>query len=225
MKVGMIQPNYLPWRGYFDFIDEVDLFVIYDDVQYTHRDWRNRNKIKTNSGGVWITVPVIHNKDSLINSAMIDYSSRWVEKQIKTIILAYKKAKYFDEYSAELFSILRQEVSLISDLNYTLIKWVMEKLSIKTQIRFSSEFNITGSKYEKPLQILKQIGATDYLSGPTAKPYTDEKKMRSEKINLHYKEYNYREYPQLWGDFVTKVSVIDLLFNCGENSREFLKTD
>jgi hypothetical protein len=224
MKVGMIQPNFLPWRGYFDFIDDVDLFIIYDDVKYTHRDWRNRNKIKTNNGLKWISVPVIHNSNTLINEALIDYSSRWVEKQIKTITLSYQNAKYFEVYSKELFNILMAKPKLLSELNYNLIKWIMKELEINTRLQFASEFKKTGSKFDKPLKILKLVGATEYLSGPTAKEYTEINKYNNANIKVEYKEYNYKEYPQLWGSFLPNVSILDLLFNCGDNSREFLKS-
>lgn len=224
MKVGMIQSNYLPWRGYFDFVDDVDLFIFYDDVQYTHRDWRNRNKIKTNNGTNWITVPVIHNSNTLINNAMIDYSQNWVDKHIKTISFAYSKAEYFSYYSDQLFELLSNKYKTISELNITLIKWIMSVLNIKTELRMSDEFGIDGDKYNRPLKILKKIGATKYLSGPAAKDYTDEEEFKRNGIILEYKSYDYPEYPQLWGGFEKNVSVIDLIFNCGPYSKNYLKS-
>lgn len=224
MKVGIIQPNYLPWRGYFDFIDDVDLFIFYDDVQYTHRDWRNRNVIKTRDGLCWISVPVKHDRGTLINSAIIDHSQRWIEKHIKTISLAYAKAVYFQKYHEELFEIIRKKHETISELNIDLIKFFMKTLGIKTKTKLSSELNIYGNKYERPLKILKKIGATSYLSGPAAKPYTNANDYYEAGIKLYYKSYEYLPYSQLWGAYEPNLSIIDLLFNCGPEAFLMIKS-
>jgi hypothetical protein len=224
VKVGMIQSNYLPWRGYFDFIDDVDVFVFFDDVKYSHRTWRNRNLLKTSSGLLWLSVPVLHNSETLIQEARIDNTSRWAEKHIRSISLAYRKAPYFDDYAGELFALLAASEDTISDLNVKLCKWMMEKLSIETEIRMSSEFVAKGDKYQRPLEMLREMGATAYLSGPTAKPYTDNSAFRRAGISLEFKAYEYPEYPQLHGSFISNVSALDLLFNCGTDARLFLKS-
>src|SRR6188474_3070154 len=133
MKVGMIQSNYVPWRGYFDFIDDVDLFIFYDDVRYTHRNWRNRNRIKTVSGPLWLTVPVVHGNDTLIQDARIDYSRDWIEKHVRTLSIAYAKAPHFRECAEECFAILRERYPTISALNVALCRWVMGKLRVATR--------------------------------------------------------------------------------------------
>ena len=220
----MIQSNYIPWRGYFDFIDDVDLFIFYDDVQYTHRDWRNRNKIKSPVGMIWLSVPVLHDSTTLIQEAKIDYHGRWVDKHIRTISLAYQKSPFYQRYAGELFDILNREIKTISALNVALCEWAMEKLQIKTKTAMSSEFGMVGTKQDRPLEILKALGATSYLSGPTARPYTDASKFKEAGIQLEYKTYEYKAYPQLYGSFEPAVSIIDLLFNCGEQSRSYLKS-
>lgn len=224
MKVGMIQSNYIPWKGYFDFIDDVDLFIFYDDVQYTHRDWRNRNVIKTRDGLIWLTVPVKHDNSTLIQSAVIDNSQRWSDKHIKAISLAYGKTKYYGTYCDGLFEIIRKKHDTISELNIELIIWVMNKLNIKTLTRMSREFEIDGNKYERPLKILKQIGATSYLSGPAAKPYTDSAQYAEAGIELLYKSYSYLEYDQQFPPFVHGVTILDLIFNCGCEERKYFKS-
>lgn len=224
MRVGMIQSNYIPWQGYFDFIDDVDLFVFYDDVQYTSKDWRNRNKIKIHDGPAWLTVPVIHDRETLIQNAEIDYRTRWIEKHIKTIRLAYQKAPFFEEMGDVFFDVLNKRFRTISELNIATCCWVMEQLGIKTQIRMSAEFNISGNKFDRPLEILKKIGAKTYLSGPVARDYTDKEKFKAAGIGLEYKSYEYKEYPQLHGEFIPHMSVLDLLFNCGKEAREHLKS-
>ena len=224
MRVGIIQSNYMPWRGYFDFIDDVDLFIFYDDVQYTHRDWGNRNRIKTDRGLMWLSVPVKHNLDTLILEAEIDYQNRWVDKQTRSLELAYRKAPFFTMYAEELFGILATRFRTISALNIALCKWVMAQLGIRTETRMSSEFNVSGNKYERPMEILRRASATAYLSGPTARPYVDVNKYRDAGVQLEWKSYDYPEYPQLHGQFEPGVTVLDLLFNCGTGARDYLKS-
>ena len=224
MKVGMIQSNYIPWRGYFDFIDEVDVFVFYDDVQYTHKDWRNRNRIKTATGLLWLSVPVVHHADTLIQNARISYQSRWVEKHIRSLSIEYRRAPFFDLYAHEFFGILNSRPQTISALNVAICKWVMSILDIRTQTRMSCDFGIQGNKFDRPLEILKFLGATSYLSGSTAKAYTDTRKFHEAGIGLEFKSYVYKEYPQLHGRFEPNVTILDLLFNCGKSSRDYLKS-
>lgn len=226
MKVGIIQSNYIPWRGYFDFIDDVDLFIFYDDVQYTRRDWRNRNTIKTANGLTWLTVPVALNSGSktLIQEAKIDYSQKWVKKHTRSLHHAYAKARFFKTYSDEFFHILNNKFETLSELNVTLIKWVIEKLKINTKTKMSREFHPQGKKTDKLIDILSKASATTYLSGPGAKKYLEIEKFKKAGICLEYKSYEYQEFPQLYGRFEPHVSVVDLLFNCGENSKRFLKS-
>jgi hypothetical protein len=220
----MIQSNYIPWRGYFDFVDDCDLFVYYDDVRYTHRDWRNRNRIKTDQGPMWLSVPVLHDQRTLIQDARIDYSTRWWDKHIRSLTLAYKKAPHFGRYAEGFFQILQARPATISELNVRACGWIMSQLGIRTRTCMSREFGIVGDKAERPLRIAQHLAATSYLSGPTAKPYTDPQKFRAAGIGLEFKIYDYPEYPQLHGAFEPNVTVLDLLFNCGPDARRFLKS-
>lgn len=225
MRVGIIQSSYIPWRGYFDFIDDVDLFIFHDDLQYTKNDWRNRNKIKTDKGTTWLTVSVNYKSTSqLICDTTIDYSHRWNQKHINQIQQYYGKAPYFSEYRHDLFDILQHKFLTISELNIALCKWIMEKLYIKTPLHLSSEFRPVGKKTERLIDILIKVGATTYLSGPAAKDYLEEEEFKQAGIGLEYKVYDYPEYPQLHGKFEPQVSVLDLLFNCGEDSKKFIKS-
>ena len=225
MRVGITQSNYIPWRGYYDFINDVDLFISYDDVQYTQRDWRNRNRIKTPNGLQWLIVPVRHYKRTQrICDTLIDYSQPWQRKHINTIKTNYHKAPFYHLYADEFFTIIEQRHETISELNIALSRWIMEKLSITTPLKISSEFNPVGSKTDRLIDILQKANATTYLSGPKAKDYLEPEKFVSAGIQLEYKSYKYKDYPQLWGPFEPAVSVLDLLFNCGENSREYLKS-
>ena len=224
MKVGMIQSNYIPWRGYFDFIDDVELFVFYDDVQYTHRDWRNRNRIKTANGLIWLSVPVIHGSHTLIRDAAISYKERWTDKHIRSIAHAYAASPYYRQYADEFFDILNMRLPTISDLNVAICRWAMTKLGISTRTILASEIDAVGDKFDRPVTMLKKLGATAYLSGPAAKPYTDPQLFRDAHISLEYKSYEYSEYPQLHGKFEPFVSILDLLFNTGPAARSHLKS-
>jgi hypothetical protein len=225
MKVGIIQSNFLPWRGYFDFIREVDLFIIHDDLQYTKGDWRNRNKIKTSRGLEWITVPVNHKTTSqLIEETTIDNSTRWAQKMLNRIREVYRQAPYFEPYFTQLSEHLLQPVDTISEMNLRLIHWACGHLRIGTPIRFSREFHPQGTKTERLVGILTQVDATVYLSGPAAQAYLIPELLETEGIRLEYKKYNYPKYPQLFPPFEPYVSVIDLLFMTGEDARLYLES-
>ena len=226
MKVGIIQSNYIPWRGYFDFIDDVDLFIFYDDVQYSKRSWRNRNRIKIPNGLIWLTVPVLinPNEGTLIQNVKINYRLDWIKKHMDSIKFSYGRAPFFKMYSEDFFDILNQKFETISELNLNINKWIIEKFDIDTKIKMSSEFNGVGSKTDRLIDILTKARATSYLSGPAAKDYLEIEKFKKAGIDLEYKVYEYYEYPQRYGKFEPNVSVLDLLFNCGEDSKDYLKS-
>jgi hypothetical protein len=224
MKVGIIQSNFLPWRGYFDFIRESDLFIIHDDLQYTKGDWRNRNKIKTVRGVEWITVPVhYHHTSQLIEETPIDYSTPWAQKMLNRIREAYQQASYFELYFSELENLLMKPATSISDLNLRLIKWICSHLEIDTPIKMSHEYHPQGAKTERLVGILQQVQATTYLSGPAAQAYLVPQLFEQAGIRLEYKQYNYPEYEQLYPPFDSAVSVIDLLFMKGKESISYME--
>lgn len=225
MKVGIIQSNFLPWRGYFDFIRESDLFIIHDDIQYTKSDWRNRNKIKTPRGIEWISVPVhYHHTSQLIEETPVDYSRPWSQKMLNRIREAYRRAPCFEPYFSELSDLLNQPASSISALNLCLIKWVCRHLEIDTPVERSHDYHPRGTKTERLIGILQQVKATTYLSGPAAKAYLVPELFHQAGIRLEYKQYNYPEYEQLYPPFVPAVSVIDLLFMKGKASISFMES-
>ena len=224
MKVGIIQSNFLPWRGYFDFIREVDLFIFHDDVQYTKGDWRNRNKIKTPRGVEWITVPVKYKQTSqLIQETAIDDSQPWAQKMLNRIRESYQHAPHFEPYFSELSELLIEPAASISDLNLRLIQWACRCLEIATPLKFSREFNPKGAKTERLVGILRQVNATTYLSGLAAQSYLIPELLEGAGIKLEYKTYDYPEYPQLHPPFEPAVSIIDLFFTIGGEARLYLE--
>ena len=225
--IAVVQSNYIPWRGYFDLINSVDEFILYDDVQYTIRDWRNRNIIKTSRGPLWLTIPVEVKgkyfqkiKDTGISN------STWRRRHWATIVHSYSRAKYFPmqkELFKELY--LQADDKLLSHINYRFIVAICRVLGITTTISWSMDYDLIGDKTERLVHLCQQAGATAYLSGPSAKAYLNEDLFRSEGIAVSYMDYSgYREYTQLYPPFQWQVSIIDLIFNEGPNATNYMKS-
>ena len=225
MRVGIIQSNYLPWRGYFDFIDDVDLFIVHDDLQFTKGDWRNRNKIKTANGARWITVPVHYTRTAqLICETRIDYSRHWQRDHRNAIEDSLGKAPYLDDVFGLLQPAWNAQHETISDLNVALMTSICQYLQVRTPLRMSSEFDLRASRTERLIELLTAVGATTYLSGPTARAYLDERQFAQAGIRLEYKEYVYPPYRQLQEPFEGAVSIVDTIANCGRAARTVLKS-
>lgn len=225
-KVAILQSNYIPWKGYFDLIGAVDEFIIYDDMQYTRRDWRNRNRIKTPQGVKWLTIPVkvkgkYHQK---IKETLID-GSKWAEVHWKALTQNYRRSPYFDEIASWLEPLyLTESYKHLSSLNRRFIEAVCDYLRIKTVISNSWDYALLDGKAERLASLCAQAGGTEYISGPIAKDYIEESIFTEQGIKLTWFEYSgYPEYPQLWGDFVHEVTILDLLFNCGENAPRYMR--
>lgn len=225
MRVAAIQSSFIPWRGYFDFIANVDLFVFLDDVQYTVRDWRNRNKIKTQRGVEWLTVPVAHDhRSQLVTETRICQDVPWEKKHRGAWSANYRAAQYFDVVMELLGNLEKTQDSTISELNIRLTRKICNYLEIKTPMILSSDLSLRGSKTERLIDLLKKLNATAYLSGPSADAYLDKDLFRQNGIRLEYKSYDYAPYPQLWGDFVGEVTVLDLIANCGPQAKDYIRS-
>ena len=224
-KISISQSNYIPWLGYFDLINRVDEFILYDDVQYTRRDWRNRNKIKTPKGLKWLTIPVdVKGKYfQKINETKIS-DKNWVINHWQQIKQNYAKAKNFKKYKdifEELYLSCKEEY--LSEINHKFIIAINQILGIKTKIRFSGEFEIYGNRTEKLINICKQCNATVYISGPAAKKYFNEELANKENILVEWMNYeNYEEYEQLYPPFEHGVTILDLIFNT--DATKFMKS-
>jgi hypothetical protein len=216
----VLQSNYIPWKGYFDLISEADVFVFYDDVQFTKNDWRNRNKLITPNGAEWISIPVGDQINRKISQVEIKNSS-WQEKHWKTIKQNYGKCEYFTLYSAwfEDFYQSRRWTNL-SELNQYLIRLVSVRLlGLTTEFCNSSDYEVAGRKLDRLIEIVRKTGATRYITGPAAKDYIDPLRFAEAGIELVWKDYSgYPEYPQRFPPFEHGVSILDLLFNVGPNA-------
>ncbi len=224
MRVGIIQSNYLPWRGYFDLINRVDLFLFHDDVQYTKGDWRNRNRLRTAQGLEWITVPVHHTSSSQrIEDTRIDYSRDWQSRHLNLVRASYGSCAGYSRCETLLERAFEQHDVTISELNVRLIRAFCDELGIDTPLRHASELACTGSKTEKLVQLLAAVGATRYLSGPAAKAYLDERRLAEIGVSVDYMDYRYDPYPQAIPGFEGQVSIVDFVANCGDEARGFFK--
>lgn len=225
-KIAILQSNYIPWKGYFDLINMVDEFIIFDQVQYTKNDWRNRNQIKTKQGIQWLTIPVRHKESDqkIVDTKVSDL--KWNTKHWRTIQQSYSKAPYFKEYK-DIFEefYLNNTEEYLSQINFQLIKIINQILGIKTVIKWSSDFDLVEGQTEKLLGICKQAGADIYLSGPAAKDYFDEKLADQEGIQVEWMDYSgYPEYNQLHEPFEHGVTILDLIFNEGPNATKYIKS-
>ena len=227
MKVVLLQPSYIPWRGYFDQIRRADLFIFYDDVQYDKHGWRNRNQIKTAQGKHWLTIPV-HSKGVTsgisIRDVRIDWSKPWAKTHLKSFLTAYSKAPFFKQYLPLLESMYEaRHDEFLADFTIATTVTLARTLDItSTQFMRSSELrDITGQKTHRIINILKQVNATHYISGPSARDYIEPEKFGQAGITLEYMEYHYPEYPQLYPPYDPYVSILDLLFMVGKDFNKY----
>ena len=224
MITAVDQPNYIPWKGYFDLIHDVDLFVFYNDVQYTSRDWRNRNKIVTPGGLKWLSVPVGQSTSRLICEVEIP-DSEWQKKHYDTIRHAYGKAPYFKKYKDFLeYVYLERRWKYLYELDQYMTEHIARDfLGIKTEFADSRDYKTHGAKHERLLNLVLDIGGDTYESGPAAKDYIVAGDYAERGIRLTWKTYEgYPEYPQFSEAFTHQVSVLDLLFHTGGDAPYFI---
>jgi WbqC-like protein family len=225
MRILITQSNYIPWKGYFDLIKSVDKFVIYDDVQFTKNDWRNRNKIKTKQGLQWLSIPVFQKSlNQKIRDTKVSQIN-WNIKHWKTLITNYSKAKSFNQTNGFFSALYTQKLPVfLSEINYVFIKAICNYLDIQTEIIWSRELNLSGNKNERLIDACKKLNANTYLSGPSASEYLDLDLFGQENIHVEWADYtDYPEYSQPYGKFVHEVSILDLIFNEGINSKKYMK--
>lgn len=225
MRVAIVQSNYIPWKGYFDLIRSVDEFVLFDDVQFTRRDWRNRNRIKTPQGLTWLSIPVQTKGEYLALIKDIEISdAAWAERHWKTIAAAYGKAPQFRWFADRFEPLYRdtREVRL-SAINHRWLTATCAALEIPTRITWSMDYAVAAGKTERLVSICQQAGANTYISGPSARDYIDDAVFAAGGVRLEYFDYaGYPEYPQLHGPFEHAVSIVDLLCHAGPESPRYL---
>jgi hypothetical protein len=225
-RIAAVQSSYIPWKGYFDLIRAVDEFILLDDVQFTKRDWRSRNRIQTRNGMAWLTIPV-HTRGrsaQLIEETQIA-DPGWARRHWQTIQRAYARAPFFEQYAVvvePLYAGLSSD--RLSTVNHSFIATLAKALGIHTSLRWSSGFQPCGGRNERLIDLCKKTGATEYVSGPSARAYLDLGAFARAGIAVRFADYRgYPEYAQLHTPFEHAVSVLDLLFCTGPRAMEYMK--
>lgn len=227
-KVAILQSNYMPWKGYFDLINMVDEFILYDDMQYTKRDWRNRNKIKTPQGTAWLSIPVeVSGKyyQRINETAIVD--TPWCRQHFGKITEDYRRARFFPEYRSLLADLYveAQKEKRLSSVNFLFLQSFCGVLNIKTSLKWSMDYTLIEGKTERLVDLCKQASATHYISGPAARSYIDGSLFHDAGISLSFVDYSdYPEYEQLYPPFEHGVSIIDLILNTGPDAPKYMKS-
>lgn len=224
--IAVHQPNYIPWPGFFYKISRSDAFVLLDTVQFSRRSFTHRNRIKGSQCNIiWLTVPVFKKGRfyQKIDEVRINRTVKWQRKHMGTLQMNYANAPFFHYYRDALEDIYSRNWERLVDLNLAILSFVMGELGIKKKCIRASEMNLKGEKTALLVAIVKELNGDTYLSGSGARNYIDEQIFRKEKIRLSYYQYGSFVYPQLWGKFIPNLSILDLLFNCGKESRNLIE--
>lgn len=223
--VGIHQPNFIPWGGFFKKILDSDVFIILDDVQFSKNSFTNRNRIKTPQGTQWLTVPVLTKGRSaqLISEVQIDYKTDWKKKHLKTLRQNYLEAEYFTDVFRIISEIYYQKFELLYEFNFQLIKEVCDYIGIETEFRFSSNIETAGQATDRLIELCQNVNGDVYLQGGSASEYQEDEKFKRAEISIRLVGFEGQEYDQLWGDYEPSLSIFDMLSNLGKTTKKFLK--
>jgi hypothetical protein len=227
MNCVILQPSYIPWRGYFHQIQRADVFVFYDDVQYDKHGWRNRNRIKTAQGSQWLTIPVLKKGNveasREIREIEIAWDRPWNRKHLTAIMQSYRKAPCFDWLCPSLQKWYSRTPAMLADFTIAFTIELADCLGLRgTRFVRSSELKIPGYRTDRLIDIVKAVGCNHYITGPAARGYLEEDKFSDAGVTLEYMEYNYPEYPQLYPLFDPHVSILDLLMMTGGDAPRYI---
>jgi hypothetical protein len=227
LKCVILQPSYVPWRGYFHQIEKADVFVFYDDIQYDDRGWRNRNRIKTEQGTRWLSIPVLSRGVRLactpIKDVRISWDRPWCHKHWESIRHSYGRAPFYETYAPMLEEFYSRRGELLADFTIDTTIALAGQLGLtRTRLLRSSSLSVTGTRTERLLALLAAVGADHYISGPSARAYIDEEQLRRAGVGLEYMTYDYPEYEQLHPPYDPHVSILDLLFMKGPDAGAFI---
>ena len=218
------QPAYLPWLGLFHKIGLAQTFCVLDTVQFEKDSYINRNKIKTSSGPLWLSVPVEtknHFETKIYDLRIAE--RQWSRKHFKSIEHAYKKAPFYDDYISQLGEVLLgQKYIFLKDLNHELMKFFLKELKIETAVVFASDYNFVGKKSDLIIDMCKKLGATNFIFGSQGRDYADYNLFQDTQIEISFQNYVHPKYSQLHNNFEPYMSIVDLLFNVGRNAREVI---
>jgi hypothetical protein len=221
--VAVHQPQYLPWIGYFDKMRRADVFCYLNDVQYKKNEWQNRNRIKTAQDWQWLTVPVRYRFPEKINEVQINNTTQWSKKHLQALKTNYSRAPYFKAYISIFEDIFFKEWELISELNIHLIERLKDALQMQAKTTIiSSELTLREEPTDRLIDICKALGADTYLAGRGGAGYMDMARFEKNGLKVIMQEFKHPVYSQLFGDFQSHLSIVDLLFNCGPDSLKIM---
>ncbi|MBN9415841.1 MAG: WbqC family protein [Candidatus Eremiobacteraeota bacterium] len=223
MKVVVLQPSFLPWQGHLDQYAWCDRFVLYDDVQFDKHGWRNRNRILTPQGVAWLSIPVRAKGAPLIRDVEVDYAQPWRRKHLESLRQAYSKAPFFDWLYPELQAYYAHEWSRLLDWDVEGLKWLTQRLGMPWKGLYSSDLGVPGQKTERLIGICQKLAATEYLTGDAARDYLDESQFEGIGVKVRWHGYQHPVYAQRGGEFVSHLSIVDLMFQVGPDSLKTLQ--
>lgn len=218
MRVTIHQPQFLPWLGYLDKIDQADVFVVLDTVQYKKNEWQNRNRIRTAQGWQWLTVPVHYTFGQKIHEVRIDEASDWRARHLRALALSYGKAPFHQAHAEGLRSLYAGSSDRLVTVNLSTIRWLLDGFGITTPLRLASEMTLREEPTDRLIDICRAVGATRYLAGAGAQAYLDLPRFEASGIALEIQGFHHPTYPQCYAPFVAGLSAVDLLLNCGDRA-------
>ena len=218
MRVTIHQPQFMPWLGYLDKIDQADLFVVLDSVQFKKNEWQNRNRIRTAQGWQWITVPVLHKFGQRLDEVRINQQRDWQGRHLRALKMHYGQAPYRDQYLGGLREIYRRSWDRLADVNLAVIRWLLEVFGINTPLRLASAMHLRHGPTDRLIDICREVRATQYLAGPGAAHYMDRKSFEAAGVQLEEQQFRHPIYPQCYEPFVPGMAAIDLLLTCGADA-------
>jgi hypothetical protein len=230
MRTTILQPTYLPWLGYFEMIDATEQFVVFDHVQFESGSWQQRNQIRGANGPILLTVPVL--SDGIQNVSIldkrIDYRQNWVRKHLRSMELSYQKAPFFGDYFEGFRTILSAQPEKLVDLTLPLILYILDCLGIQRKVRRSCEFIAEDEskldKTDRVIHLCRESAATLLYDGAAAESFLDVDRVRASGTEITFQHYLHPVYPQIGQGSLPYMSVVDLLFNCGNNSLSIIRS-
>ncbi len=224
MIAAVHQPQYIPWLGYIDKIDKADVFCFLDNVQYKKNDWQNRNRIKTATGWQWLSLPVSYRFPQRIREVEINNSVNWRRKHLQALITNYRKSPFFDQTIAAFQQLYSTDWQQLSNLNIESVKRFLALLGMGSKkIVMASELSDSDDPNDRLIDICRALGCDTYLAGDGGASYMDLARFEKRGISVVFQKFNHPTYPQLFGDFISHLSIVDLLFNCGPDSLQVIR--
>lgn len=223
MRVTIHQPQFLPWLGYLDKIDQADIFVVLDNVQFKKNEWQNRNRIRTADGWQWLTVPVLHHFGQRLNRVEINPTAHWHSQHLRAIEMHYAQAPYRERYLPELQAIYEMAWPTLTEMNLAVLRWMMGAMGITTPVQLASELLLRDNATDRLIDICRAVGAGRYLCGPGAESYMDKPRFLASGVVLEMQYFHHPTYKQCYDPFISGLSALDLLLCHGPEAGMILR--